>query len=99
MKRKRKSVAQKISENLDVPLEALKKIPMIEMCGNHEMGISECHGLLEYSDRKIGLRLCEGDIEISGEGLSMQTYHDTRIVIAGKIETIVFLDGGVHDPS
>lgn len=44
-----------------------------------------CESVMEYSDKKIILRLCKGYLSFTGEDLTLSSYFGNEIKISGKI--------------
>ena len=55
-----------------------------------------CEGLLNYTDSEVALRLCDGTVCVSGEGLELRSFARGRITVRGTVKCIR-LGGEVGD--
>ena len=53
--KRRKHLYEGLSQLLEMPQESLSSVPIFHMCGDNEMEITGCDGILEYTDEKIVL--------------------------------------------
>ena len=85
------NIRNKISENLDVPIEILENMPLIKMSGNKEIIIENFIGLLEYTDQKIRLNTKCGILNIDGFNLLAKRMTSEQIIIKGNIQQVCFV--------
>ncbi len=64
--------------------------PKIEMTGNREIIIDGCKGVVEYSENLIKLNLGETVLALSGDGLVINSFDSSIVVITGQISDISF---------
>lgn len=64
--------------------------PKIEMTGNREIIIDGCKGVVEYSENLIKLNLGETVLALSGDGLVINSFDNSIVVITGQISDISF---------
>lgn len=64
--------------------------PKIEMSGNREIIIDGCKGVVEYSENSIKLNLGETVLTLSGNGLIINSFDSSIVVITGQISDISF---------
>ncbi|HWP80545.1 MAG TPA: YabP/YqfC family sporulation protein [Candidatus Acidoferrum sp.] len=88
--RKKWHLAEELIGGLDLPWEAMSKLPRMELSGNRELFIDGHRGVLDYSDTFI--RILAGSImlEVSGERLDLGGVTPSAAVIRGEITRIEF---------
>ncbi len=96
-KGKKIPIGQRVCERLDIPVGTLGKASFIEAVGNREVTVSGCEGLLNYTENEVALRLCDGEISISGEGLELRSFSGGRIAVRGAVRSICLGGEGGND--
>ncbi len=87
----RRTVKEKISEELDLPLSSMPGMPNIELAGNRQAIVEGCKGVLEYDDDVIKLNLGKSIVKFVGSDLSINSYRLEQAVISGNIFAVEFL--------
>ena len=87
-KGKKIPIGQRVCERLDIPAGTLGKASFIEAVGNREVTVSGCEGLLNYTENEVALRLCDGLITVSGEGLELRSFALGRVLVRGTVRCI-----------
>lgn len=87
----RKGFWERITENFDLDTEAIPGMPLIELYGDRRVLIENHCGVLEYSDRTIGVKVEFGQICISGCSLKLALMSRERLIISGKIVAVHLL--------
>lgn len=87
-KNKKRPLAERIGEKLDIPVGTFGKISFIEAVGNRELTVSGCEGLLTYTDNEAVLRLCDGVLTVCGEGLELRSFAGGRVSVRGTVTCI-----------
>lgn len=72
-----------------VDSEAIPFLPIIELAGDHRVLIENHHGVIQYSDAKVGIRVMYGDVYICGCSLKLKHMTKTKLLITGKIDQLV----------
>ena len=65
-------------------------LPMIRACGNREICIDGCRGILEYSEDRIRLNAGRIVIILTGNRLELTVYSEIETVICGQIFSVEF---------
>ena len=76
-----------ISDNFDVPLDAILEIPNARFIGNHQLDLDGCISIKKYDEDVIVIRCKKHILKITGNTLSMLTFSKGRVTIRGNIET------------
>jgi sporulation protein YqfC len=87
----KKSSAEKFSEILELPKDAVLDLPKLEMIGNREVLIENYKGILEYSDSVIKINASRFVVTILGRQLEIKSMAQDGIYIAGYISSIEFI--------
>lgn len=77
---------------LGIPSEAFASGEGIYICGDREITVTGCDGVIEYESALIILRMKHRVLYIRGEGLSMQSFYTGEIAIRGRLSEISFGD-------
>lgn len=56
--------------------------------------VDGCRGIVDYYDDRVTLRTCDGTLNITGHGLSVENLTDRGVEVKGTIEKIEFLMKG-----
>ena len=66
------------------------KGPIIHICGNREVSVDGCRGVVDYYETLIKLRITGGFVTFSGTGLTVTTFTESTAVIEGDLQNIEF---------
>ena len=75
--------------NLFSALPELKG-PIIHICGNSEISVDGCRGVVDYYESVIKLRITDGFVTFSGNNLTITDFTDSSAVIKGDLHNIEF---------
>ena len=90
MKRRKKSVKDRISKALEVPEEVSLRVPKLTILKFEELLIENYKGILEYQDFFVRIQTYIGIININGYQLSLEEMTVDDLLVKGKIESIDF---------
>ena len=65
--------------------------PIIQICGNREVSVDGCKGVIDYYDDRIKLRIDGGSVTFSGEGLTITSFNESAAVITGRLQNVELL--------
>ncbi len=82
-----KSIRSKIADKIDISDTAL-----IKMDGNRGVVLENYKGILEYSDKRIRVKINPHTAEISGKGLEIRVITDELLYITGNISGVMFAE-------
>ncbi len=60
----------------------------LQLHGNRELRVENCMRILEYHDVLVRLRTRDMELEIWGTGLRVFDYHDSSVLVRGKISSM-----------
>ncbi len=92
MKRPRQ-VLERISEKVDLPRTIVAGLPQIEVRGYSEVLVDLQQGLVAYSNTEIIVAVSLGQVVIKGNRLTIRLMKESRIVVAGDIESLTLVRG------
>ena len=84
-------VKRKAVGRLDIPVDALMKLPRMEVVGNEELLIENHTGIIEYSPDDIKVAARRRVIRLTGEGLQLDGMDADNLHIKGNIKSIEFI--------
>lgn len=68
----------------------LVRLPHTEIFSNQRISVDGCEGVFEYREDYMKLRLLKGSIIICGDNLTILTYENKTLSIAGRISSVEF---------
>jgi len=88
LKNRRLRMRRAISNALELPQEMFHGTSSVTLTSDCEALISGCRRVKEYKCDVVRLSLCDNEVTITGEGLSMKTFFGTQILVCGKIQEV-----------
>jgi sporulation protein YqfC len=88
MKRKR---WQRIGALLDIPDDITMNVTRITMVGRHHLLIENHRGIIEYTSELLRVRVDEGELCISGTGLSLAVIEPEQVKIEGMVTVMRYV--------
>ena len=85
---KSRDMQQKIGKFLDIPNDVVQDLPKMTMIGNLQLYIENHRGIIEYSTEKIRISVGIGEIEVTGNMLTIRTISKDDVNLDGVIEAI-----------
>ena len=79
-----------IAEICEVPAETVCHIPVFVLRGRHELEMTGCTGVLEYSHEKIVLAAGEDKLTVRGRLLEIRDLYERVLYIGGEIASLEF---------
>lgn len=80
-----------VTEAFELPKEIMLDLPLITLTGREEVIIENYKGILEYSEETVRVGTAAGVLRLSGGGLCLRQVSAECIVVAGRIEGLLFL--------
>lgn len=88
--KEKKSVMQSVGELKNFLPPELVGMPTMQICGNREITLDGCKGIIEYSDFEIKMRTANGGVSVFGKNLNIKYLSINSVVIEGKIRAVEF---------
>lgn len=85
------SILERAAESLDMPVEVIGGLPRVEIRGQHEVLLESHQGVREYGGQCIVIDTASGCVRIRGDGLTIRSMDQERIVINGVIASYEFM--------
>lgn len=92
--KRREHIYEKLARFLEVPQELVKNVPVFVIRGRHEIEISGCSGITEYSDDVIELTVGRDKFTVRGNSLELADFRDCVLYVRGNIDSAAFEGGG-----
>ena len=86
--KQRRNFLERLTEEADLPGEALPAVPLVELAGDRRVLIENHRGVTEYSREKIRVQVRYGQICICGAGLELAQMSRAQLVICGRIDSV-----------
>ena len=88
MKRKR---WQRIGALLDIPDDITMNVTRITMVGRHHLLIENHQGIIEYTSELLRIHVDEGELCISGVGLSLAVIEPEQVEVRGTVTVMRYV--------
>ncbi len=82
-----------LTRSMNLPEDGMMDLPRITMIGQLHIYIENHRGLLTFSDKEVRLLLTKGQLLIKGQSFTIKTILPEEILIEGKVEKLVYLEG------
>ena len=86
-------MVEKLMQAAELHNAPLPGVPLLELSGQRRVLIENHHGVTEYSQQEICVKVCFGLFCICGTGLELASMSKERLVITGCIDTVRLLKG------
>jgi sporulation protein YqfC len=87
----KKAATEFIGKALELPPGTLTKGANIDIFGNREVLVDDCHGVLEYTDSAIKVNVGNGAVRFCGRNMQIKSLARDQAVIVGYILSIEFI--------
>ncbi len=91
--KQKKSLMQKIFESADLNEESIPRQPLVELLGTNRVLIENHHGVTQYGQERIQVRLNYGAVNVNGNRLQLCQMTRQKLVITGSIDSIELIRG------
>lgn len=85
-----KSIGNKLAVSSSLPSESLPGKPVVEVLGCRRVLVENHKGIAEYSDCRIVVNVCFGQISITGEKLELTEMTKVSLLVTGSIACVHF---------
>jgi sporulation protein YqfC len=75
---------------LDLPKEIMLDLPKVTIVGNIQAMIENHRGIIEYGTDKIRIAINSGELEVTGEKLSIRNITRDEIYLDGDIFSVKY---------
>ncbi len=91
MKKTSMPLKARLAKYIEFPPDTFGGISTIYMTSNNQLTITECGGIVLYSDSEIRLNLKNLQLQINGDKMTLQVFKNNIIEISGIINEIKFI--------
>ena len=88
MKRKR---WQRLGALLDIPDDVTMNVTRITMIGRHHLLIENHKGVIEYTDTLLRICVDEGELCVSGTGLTLSAVEAEQVEVKGTVAVMQYV--------
>ncbi|HIS69449.1 MAG TPA: YabP/YqfC family sporulation protein [Candidatus Gallacutalibacter stercoravium] len=82
--------ANRLAQALQLPASALSGAAHFELCGNREVIVDGCRGVLEYDENRIRINTGKMVTCFCGRGLTIKCLTPESLIVIGFITSIEF---------
>ena len=69
----------------DLPPEVILDVPRVILVGNLHLTVENHRGIIEYSPTKVVIGVGEGQVEVTGEGLTISHVYRHEVAVVGRV--------------
>ncbi|GER66940.1 sporulation protein YqfC [Weizmannia acidilactici] len=92
-KKWRQQLQNWMAHKMELPQDVMMDLPRITMIGQIHIYIENHRGLLTFTDKEVRLLLENGQLLIKGQSFVIKTILPEEILLEGKIDEVVYLNG------
>ena len=92
-KKERRTLAERLAIDCDIPPELLSGGCFIEIRGRNSVVLRGCRRILTYSETKVTLKMKKDIVEVFGKRLTCISYLAGAVSVEGFIDSVAFLKG------
>lgn len=81
---------EKLTRFLELPKEIVYDLPKVTLIGNLQALVENHRGIIEYGTEKIRISVNTGELEVTGENLSIRNITRDEIYLDGDISLIKY---------
>lgn len=78
-------------DRMQLPGESLPRQTILELCGDGRVLIENHGGVTMYSPQRIQVKVCFGELAVTGSDLHLCRMQNQQMIIRGKIGEILVL--------
>ena len=93
--RKRRSIFETLTAAADLHDEALPRLPLVEIAGDHRVLIENHLGVIAYGTEQICVKVTYGVLAVCGCNLELARMTKGQLVVSGRIDQVVLNRGKV----
>jgi len=82
------NVWERVANAADLATEPRPGVPLVELAGDERVLIENHHGVTQYSPDEICVRVCYGNVLVTGNRLEIAYMSKERLIITGVIECL-----------
>lgn len=90
LRHKTRHVQRSMADLLEMPKEIVLDLPKVTIVGALQLVVENHKGIIEYTADKVRVSVANGEIEISGRNLILETILPEEISLEGEINSIFF---------
>lgn len=90
MRKKGRTLGERLSGVLELPVSVLEGLPEISLLGNREATVEHCQGVLQYNDRVVRLNTGKLTVKFTGSELRLNCMTGDSVVVSGRFASVEF---------
>lgn len=88
--RRHKGNLQAMAAFLEIPPDIVLDLPRLTMLGNKQLLVENHKGIIEYTPALVRVKLSQGELTVSGDGLSIGNLQLEHILVEGTIRSLEY---------
>ena len=90
----KRSIISKLTDSASLSLDAMPRLPLIEIAGQRRVLIENHMGVIEYGSEQIRIKVSYGTVSVCGYNLELARMIKEQLVITGQIHKVELHKGG-----
>ncbi|QDR80938.1 sporulation protein YqfC [Sporomusa termitida] len=87
---RRKGNLQSLAGFLEIPQDIVLDLPRITMLGNKQLLVENHKGIIEYTPSLVRIKLNQGELFVTGEGLILGNLQAEQILVEGMVREVKY---------
>lgn len=87
-RKRRPGLRERTAWAMGLPADAVAGVPLVELCGDHQLRVENHRGILAYSPEDIHIGGGKMAIRVRGLGLELTVMNRSELLITGQIASI-----------
>jgi sporulation protein YqfC len=88
--RRPKGNLQAMAAFLEIPPDIVLDLPRLTMLGNKQLLVENHKGIIEYTPVLVRVKLSQGELAVTGDGLSIGNLQLEHILVEGTIRSLEY---------
>lgn len=82
---------QRIGAMLDIPDDIMMDTVRVTMVGRGELLVENHSGIIEYTSELLRVKVSDGELSVSGTGLSLAVIEKEQVRVAGTVSAVRYV--------
>lgn len=84
-KKRRPTIRERTAWAMGLPADAVAGVPLVELCGDHQLRVENHRGILAYGPEEIHIGGGKMAIRVRGMKLELKVMNNAELLITGQI--------------
>lgn len=86
----KRQIQQQVASILDIPRDLIMDLPKLTVVGDLQISIENHRGIVVYTSEQVRINTTIGELEVTGNDLTLRNILPDEIMLEGKIRSVTF---------